>query len=549
MKRWIAGVVIVCSLFISGAGYWLLATSAGLRFTLQVVVDAIDLPLSYTNLQGTVLSTIRADSAQYKDETVTVNVKQFATRFSLTPLLLGRVAFSDVTSTEIEVLLTDESENAQADTDQNISQRAGSMEVGLPIVISLENARFKTVHVKDQKNTLVIVSDIALVDGEVRDHFSFTRLSFGIDPATFTTTGHIGFAELAEVKLDANWKTIAFENVPAMSGTLSTKGTYQQLLIDAQIKSPETIGISVGIDNLFSKLAWNAEIHGDKLSLSVFDAGISSEIQQFLFNVTGDVSSVAITGKCELWDAQLGKWSAFINSRFDESKIELNELKLQSLESPAMMTVNGHTLENFSYEDWGPFQVSTSWEKIQWPITGAPLVSSEAGQAEARGSISDYQVRVIDTELSVEEHKLTRFNASGSGNLNALNITEFTTSYLAGSWSGDGRVDWQNDFQWNVALKAKGVDTSRQWPEWSAKLNGKAVVKGIHKKGDWKITGEVEKIDGEAAGLPVDHVSLKFDLAENVYAVKNLKFVSQQNKLRGAVRLKTISRENPVITA
>ena len=549
MKRWITVIVIIGALLLSGASYWLLATSAGLRFTLQAVVKTIPLPLTYTNLQGTVLSTIRADSAQYKDDVVTVNIKQFETRFSIVSILAGRVAFSDVKSAETEVVLINGPETEQTEVKLEAAQEGEFVDAGLPIVISLENVQIKTVQVKDGQNTFITVTDIVLVDGEIKKDFSFSDLSFGVEPGVFTATGNIGFAELEKFKLKGSWETDAIENLPATSGVFSASGTYQQLSIDSQLDSPEVISVTGEISDLFSELSWNARIKGSKFPFSIVDASLDTELRDFSFSASGSTKDAKVTGHSELWDSELGRWSTVFDGSVDESKVELIKLNLQSLDSPAMLTVSGSSLENFTYSEMGPLHITAFWEKIKWPITGPTLVTSDAGQLEAKGFVSDYQVQLMNTGLRIEEHEVSNLNATGNGNFEALEIAKFTANYLAGSWQGNGRLGWKNDFNWRAALTVKGANPSVRWPEWTAKLNGKANIKGAHKQDGWQLTGEIKKLGGELAGLPIDHASLDFELAEHVYVVKNLKFKSQQNQLRGNAQFKFLPDKEPRINA
>jgi translocation and assembly module TamB len=549
IKRWLIAAFFTVTFILSGTGYWLLSTTAGLRFTLQTVVDTVPLPLSYTNLQGSILTSIRADSAQYADEIVTVNLNQFETRFALRPLLVGRLAFSDIKSAEVVVALTNETGSAQVDAKQETPQDKASTDVGLPIVISLENVQIKSVLVKDQEQTIVTVTDIALVDAKIQENFTFTDLSFGIAPAKFSGTGELGFDELAKLKYEGHWETVVLENFPATRGTLKAKGTYQKLYVDAKLENPAAITVNGELNNLFSDMAWTAKVHGSKLPLSVVDAALETELREFKFTVDGGLRIINVAGNSEIWDPQYGKWVAVVNGGIGESKVNLHELKLKSLESPAMLVLAGNTLENFSFEDMGPLQVATSWEKMQWPLTGAPVVASDVGQVEINGSVKDYQVRVTNTALNVEGNKVTKLNANGKGNLEGLKVEKINADYLTGLWQGSGELSWKNDFQWSASISVKGVNPSVQWPEWSAKLGGKANIKGVHKQDDWLITGDVNKVVGELTGLPVDHVSMDFEITENVYTVKNLKFISQQNKLRGALQYKAMPDKHPYVNA
>ncbi|WP_455208341.1 translocation/assembly module TamB domain-containing protein [Kaarinaea lacus] len=546
IKRWLIYGLMASTLLLFSAAYLLVDTSAGLRIVMQTVVKSVPLPLTYENLQGTILSTIRADSAQYKDETVVVNLKQFETQFSLVALLSGRLSFRNVRALDVEVQLLE----AQADVSMQETTPANATgEVALPLAIVLRDAEFKTLHILDEQQPIYDFSDVGFRKARILDKFAFKDLAFTIDAGSVLVSGAVGFSEEAAVELDASWESRAAEHFPITRGTALVKGTYQQFTVESQITAPEAITVRGEIADLFSQFNWKANIEGQRLPLALFRSDINTELQDFAFSANGNLDTLAVEGRSKLWDTDLGKWSAELSARLGAGQIELNRLTLASLETSANISLTGSTLQDFTYASQGPFSISASWKDMQWPLTGAPTVLSDVGQLDITGSVESYQVKLGNVGLVIDSQKISNLNATGNGNSKHLNVTEFNASYLAGSWQGNGSLGWENDLQWNADVNVKGLDPSIQWPQWTANLNVNATIQGQHKPDVWRLAGEIKKLGGKLTGVPIDYGSLEFELAESQYTVKNLKFKSGKNQIRGAAQLKLAPDTTPHINA
>ena len=546
MKRWLAGGLLFSALAAGGAGYWLVATSSGLQFVMQSLVTSIPLPLTYHNLQGSILTAIKADRAQYKTSKVRVSIEQFATGFSLATLLSGRLAFDNVRALDVEVLqLSDAPEVSPQDGLPTDEPGDG----GLALVFLLRDVAIKTLRIANEEKTIARFSDVVLRKAKIRDKFAFQDLAFATGAGSVTASGAVGFSASAAVELTAAWQTKATEQIPAARGAASFKGTYQQLTVDGQLDAPVAFAVRGEIDRPFSGLAWQANITGNVLPLSLFRSDIDTELHRYELNANGDLSKFSVQGQSELWDAELGKWSASLNAHISASHIELTALNLAALDSSATLAVTGTTLEHFDIASQGPFKIAASWKNLQWPLADTPTLVSKAGQLEITGSINDYQVQLADTDLIVNHQAVTQLNANGHGNSKNLSLADFSAVYLAGSWQGKGRLEWADAFLWDAAITVQGLDPSIHWPQWPASLNGAANIKGQHKAGGWQVAGEIKQLGGKLAGVAIDQASLGFEATEGRYSVKNLSFKSRQNQLRGAAEVKLAADTKPYVIA
>ncbi len=513
---------------------------------MQTVVNTIPLPLSYENLQGSILTRISAGQAQYKAGAVVVNITRFETDFSLARLLSGRLSFHNVRASEVEVILARGKTDVPPQEEVTVGETGAR---GLPVTIALNDVDIKTVRIAGEQQTHYTFSDIVLQKGRIRENFTFRDLSFAMEPGIVSATGSIGFSASAAVELAANWQTRAGKQFPATRGSVSVKGAFQHFTVNSQIDAPELMVLQGEIDRRFSEFAWKASIKGGRLPLVLFRPGINAELVNFEFDANGELDKLTIEGRSELRDAALGRWSAGLNANFDASRIELTTLTLKSLDSSTTVSISGSTLENFKFANAGPLKVITSWKDVQWPLSGAPVLVSEGGQMEIAGSINGYRVRLANAGLEVNGHKVTNLNATGQANAKNLQLADFRGNYLAGLWQGKGRMDWEKDFIWDAAVTVKGMDPSVRWPQWPASLKGTVNISGYHKADGWQLTGDIKQVEGKFAGAPIDYAATGFELTKNIYTVRNFDFKAQQNRIRGTVQLKLAAGARPHINA
>jgi translocation and assembly module TamB len=544
----ITGIVLLgVMLLVTVVGYWLAATTPGLRFVLGEVVRYTHLPLTYTNLQGSIVTTIRADKATYDADSVKVVIDDFTTEFALRPLLRLRLDFSNVGASRVDVLLQDNGAASDYDQQGNDTVAAADQQSGLPVSILIHRTAIKQINVFTGSQQPVTFTNVSMASSTIRENFQFEKLAFSRAEGQFSTTGEIGFDMEAPLSLDVQWATNATDTLPAMSGAGSINGSYRKLEAKTTIDKPEKLSVSATVDQPFADISWQGTLIGDSLALSLVNPSLSTKLQKLALQLSGTASSITVTGNATIRDRQYGNWSAALDGTVGADQWVLRHLQLASLDNSATLHLQGKSGENFDYSQQAPFDAEMSWTDAQWPPHGEANIRSSRGEAAWSGSISQYRLKVNHTDVQWQDYAVSELSADAAGGVQSMSLSSYSAGYLNGRWAGSGRVNWSNGLSWQLENAFSKVDPSRQWEKWPASLRGKARVTGTLKNGDWSVDAAVTNLAGTLRSLPIDHAAFSLAAANDQYKLRNVTFRSGNNRLQGAAQLNTSGAQPQIV--
>lgn len=535
-------------LLVTVAGYWLAATTPGLRFVLGEVVHYTQIPLTYTNLQGSIATTIRADKATYDADSVKVVINDFTTQFALRPLLRMRLEFSNVGSSRVDVLLQGSGGAGETGQQGNDTGTASDEQSGLPLSILIHRAAIKQINVSSAAGQPVTFTDISMASSTIQDNFLFEKLAFSRKEGQLTTTGRIGFDMTTPLSLDVQWQTNAIDNVPAMRGTGSIKGSYSKLQARAVVDKPGKFTLTATVDQPFDNVNWQGTLTGDRLPLSLVEQSLSADLQKLALQFSGTASSVTVAGNVTIRDPQYGNWSADLDATLGVDSWVLRRLQLASLDTTASLNLQGKSAENFDYSKQARFDAQLTWADAQWPPLGAPTITSGDGKVTWSGSVGDYHLQLSNSDVRWQDYVISALSADATGGVQSLSLSSYSAKYLNGRWQGSGDINWADGLSWKLDTTFAKVDPSRQWEKWPASLRGKAGLTGLLKNGTWSADVTVTKLAGKLRSLPIDHATFSLAAANDQYKLGNVTFRSGNNRLQGSAQL-NMAGAQPHVTA
>lgn len=561
IRRIATAVIFVSVLGLALAGYWLVATTQGLRFVLDTVVETVPLSLKYTRLQGSLISTIHADKASYETESVSVSIDDFETRINLLSLLRKRISFSQVRSSAVQVLLrqTDASPvatgnasavdgNTAAQGSTAVAKNNSDDSAGLPVSIGIKHATIAVVNVVQGSNQPLTFNDVSLDRALIRGSFKFENLSFDRQPVVITTTGELGFGAGAVVDMALDWRTEPVDKLPAAGGTTSIKGTYQRLQSETHINKPYKAVIAASVDDLFSDVRWRVNARAERLPLSLIDTALAGELTDLHLTLAGNMSEMNAEITSGMHDPTVGAWSVDASGMLGETQWRLDHLKLAANDRPGSISLQGKSGDNFAYNAQSPMHLQVTWNDMQWPITGAAQFGSKNGSAQLDGSLHEYQLHIKDTQFNWQQHSVTAVNMTASGDWQSLQLTAFNGQYLEGDWRGSGSMSWSDGIHWRVSSQFSKVDPSKQWTTWPARLRGSTELQGAVQGAQWNVSGRINRLAGSLRGLPIDRAKMAFALANDDYDIKEFVFMSGKNRMQGSMHVSTAPGSDSVLT-
>ena len=169
------------------------------------------------------------------------------------------------------------------------------------------------------------------------------------------------------------------------------------------------------------------------------------------------------------------------------------------------------------------FDATVAWQNVQWPLTGSPaLVNTQKGTLHALGTPNDYQLN-LNADIQGKDIPAGSLKATGSGNTSSFQLKNLQANILEGTLDLTGKVRWQPEINWQIALNGNNINPGSQYSEWPGKIALEVQSKGRLKNGNLETQVKLKHIKGQLREYPLN---LKTEVAinNNDYKINGLDF-------------------------
>ncbi|AUV02881.1 autotransporter assembly complex protein TamB [Phytobacter ursingii] len=157
-----------------------------------------------------------------------------------------------------------------------------------------------------------------------------------------------------------------------------------------------------------------------------------------------------------------------------------------------------------------PLNLDITSEQLYWPFTGEKQYQADDLKLKLTGKMTDYTLS-FRTAIKGQEVPPATLTLDGKGNEQQINIDKLSVAALEGKTELKALLDWQKAISWRGELTLDGINTAKTFPDWPAKLNGLAKMRGSLYGGSWqvdipelKLAGNVKQnkvsVDGQLKG-------------------------------------------------
>ncbi|TDN57556.1 autotransporter assembly complex protein TamB [Scandinavium goeteborgense] len=157
-----------------------------------------------------------------------------------------------------------------------------------------------------------------------------------------------------------------------------------------------------------------------------------------------------------------------------------------------------------------PLNLEVLSKQLYWPFTGEKQYQADNVKLKLSGKMTDYTLSFA-TAVKGQGLPPATITLDAKGNEQQVNLDKLTIAALEGKTELKALLDWQQAISWRGELKLDGINTSKEVPDWPAKLNGLIKTSGSLYGGSWqvdvpelKLTGNVKQnkvnVDGKLSG-------------------------------------------------
>lgn len=264
------------------------------------------------------------------------------------------------------------------------------------------------------------------------------------------------------------------------------------------------------------RLTGDTDITVSNMLLKV--SSIDGNMKLDAFDIDSNQGTLNVTGTATLRD----NWPVDItlNSTLNVDPMKGEKVKLKvggevrkqlefgvNLSGPVDIVLRGQTQ---LAEAGLPLNLDITSEQLYWPFTGEKQYQADDLKLKLTGKMTDYTLS-FRTAVKGQDVPPATITLDGKGNEQQISIDKLSVAALEGKTELKALLDWQQAISWRGELTLDGINTAKTFPDWPAKLNGLAKMRGSLYGGTWqldipelKLAGNVKQnkvsVDGQLKG-------------------------------------------------
>lgn len=325
---------------------------------------------------------------------------------------------------------------------------------------------------------------------------------FSVDSDLFDAMGDLQLRAAAAANLPMGLQGNASGqlHLPDVDWVLNTAvdGTIDRLGIKADVLQPN----AVKVDALMTRPqnSWNIEgrVTSAQFLLNPWLVDPPLSLRNIALDVEMNPDGVHADGQVGVPEIDEQELLIDARGRYANRTLFLSAAELQLQDSPATL----HTSGKLIFDGSAPtIDLTARWEKLQWPLRGAPVVTSADGDGTLRGPLPyDFSVTA---DLAGPNIPSGAGSATGVLSKEQVTVASYSVNALGGSLSGNGQLQFAQPRAWRVATRATNVNPAALFKKFPGRINltAKASGEGFDKKAIF--TADVSELRGTLRGEPV----------------------------------------------
>jgi translocation and assembly module TamB len=258
-------------------------------------------------------------------------------------------------------------------------------------------------------------------------------------------------------------------------------------------------------------------------------AGEGARVEGYL--ALGGVAPHPVDGQLRLAaDASLtGEDVGAVAARLRLAGAALQPSLTLAVEAPAQLTLSG----SVDVAATPPrFDLQGRWPRLAWPPRGDAAVSAEAGRLVLAGTPDAYDLTLV-SRVGAPQLPPVDVDLALSGDTAGAVIEQLVVTGLGGRSVVDGKVGWAGTPNWDLALRAEGIDPGVIDPGWPGRLDAAATVAG-----EWRaevdaplqLALDLARLEGRLRDYPVRAQGAARVAGDSV-TVQQVEIVSDVNRV------------------
>jgi translocation and assembly module TamB len=499
--RWVLLLLVLLPLLLMA---WLTLTQQGLLWIYHQAQLQVPGELNVDSLRGRLFGDIDINGLSYSDQGLDVKSRQIHLEWRPAKLLFAEADITQLHITGLQIELSE------------AEKTSSEVEITLPWHISLQDVQIDELAIHQGAKVTQIDQVKANISAELNVIY-IQQLEILAQQNELSMLGHINLSGLFAHDFKYEAQTI-LDSADKIRVKGRLKGDSAKTQVTQQILGPSKLDIKADVFNLIQNPTWQAKLVAKSLDSKDWKLKLPEFKGRLNMSASGDLQSASLNGNLSGSRLDTGPFKAdFILKWLPQKVLEIEQLIVQIEATSSRVEAYGEWKPG---DDGGAIQMVADWQNLRWPLTQEAVVSSVRGHGNIEGITNDFRFMVA-TDRPLPQLPASEWQASGTGNLQGLQIEQLVIKTLQGEINANGTVGWSEKLSWQSDIQATGINPASLNAQWPGQLNAHITSKGEYEDGDVSTSVDVQKLDGVLRGYPVA-LNTQLDWQNQQLSIKKL---------------------------
>lgn len=459
--RWLVPLALLALLL--GAGAWLLATEAGLRWAYEQLRTRVPGKLDVEALEGRLAGPLSLRGLRYASDAADATIANARLEWSPSALLLGRL--------QIDMLALEGARLLLKELDQPPSERPAPS-FSFPLNVQIGDLRLKHIQLERPDRAAYTIQSIELVGFVGQEVARIDRLRVDTQNFHATAVGTLGLRGTSEQRMQIDWRLMLLQQ-RTVAGSGPVTGNLRDLALTQELTEPIAATVRARLREPFGALSWEIstqlpEFEVQRLGISAVAARASASLE-----ASGDRRQFEGRGTVDARAPHFPPLAArFALSGALAGDIVLDQLTVRVPNAEAQLAAQGRWRA-----DEKRWNAEVQWQDLGWPLEANPIVTSPRGALSAAGTLSDYTFR-IEAATAGANVPEAQWRARGRADRRRVEAQRIEIDTLGTTLQGAARAAWSPQLEWQARLRGQDINPAVEWPAWPGALALQATASG-----------------------------------------------------------------------
>lgn len=325
--------------------------------------------------------------------------------------------------------------------------------------------------------------------------------NFSVESPLASLQGNAQLAAARPVGIDIDTYGIFFDGErPDLTLAATIKGTAEALQFEADLTAPTTAHASAALTRPEGSWQIDGKVASASFALSPWLPASAIALQALALDFSVRPQEIRASGQLTVPQLDRAPLAFDATGRYADRTLAITTASITQPGSPLRIGLEGQA----SFDGGAPtLDVTTTWQALQWPLTGKlPVVRSPSGRLALSGTLP-YRF-AANADITAPQLPAATASLSGSVDGNAVQIGTFNVGVLGGSVSGAGSLQLAAPQRWTLSAAGKDVNPAGLSADFPGRIDFTATAAGTGLSAEADFRLAIARLRGTLRGQPLN---------------------------------------------